>query len=107
MAFNIEKIKEYAYPLVGAIYEVHSELGPGLNEYVYQEGVAMQLEEEGIPYEREKELTITYHGKRMNATYLALTLRNLGQMVNVLRWVPYVLRRERVVMIVSHLLLLP
>ena len=69
MAFNIEKIKEYAYPLVGAIYEVHSELGPGLNEYVYQEGLAMQLEEEEIPYEREKELTITYHGKLMNATY--------------------------------------
>ena len=69
MAFDIEKIKEYAYPLVGAIYEVHSELGPGLNEYVYQEGLAMQLEEEGIPFEREKELTIKYHGKLMNATY--------------------------------------
>ena len=69
MAFNIENIKEYAYPLVGAIYEVHSELGPGLNEYVYQEGLAMQLEEEGIPFEREKELTIKYHGKLMNATY--------------------------------------
>ena len=69
MAFNIENIKEYAYPLVGAIYEVHSELGPGLNEYVYQEGLAMQLEEQGIPFEREKELTIKYHGKLMNATY--------------------------------------
>ena len=69
MAFNLENIKDYAYPLVGAIYEVHSELGPGLNEYVYQEGLAMQLEEEGIPFEREKELTIKYHGKLMNATY--------------------------------------
>ena len=69
MAFNLENMKDYAYPLVGAIYEVHSELGPGLNEYVYQEGLAMQLEEEGIPFEREKELTIKYHGKLMNATY--------------------------------------
>ena len=41
---NIEKLKQFMYPIVGAIYEVHKELGPGLNEYVYQEGLAMQLE---------------------------------------------------------------
>ena len=32
---NIEKLKQFMYPIVGAIYEVHKELGPGLNEYVY------------------------------------------------------------------------
>ena len=57
------------YPIIGAIYEVHKELGPGLNEYVYQEGLAMQLEEEGIPYEREKEYTPIYHDRMMNAKY--------------------------------------
>lgn len=57
------------YPIIGAIYEVHKELGPGLNEYVYQEGLAMQLEEEVIPYEREKEYTPIYHDRMMNAKY--------------------------------------
>lgn len=57
------------YPIIGAIYEVHKELGPGLNEYVYQEGLAMQLEEEGVPYEREKEYTPIYHDRMMNAKY--------------------------------------
>ena len=69
MAFNIEKIKEYAYPLVGAIYEVHSELGPGLNEYVYQEGLAMQLLEDNVRFEKEKEFIPTYHNCEMNARY--------------------------------------
>ena len=69
MSFNVDILKAKMYPVVGSIYAVHSELGPGLNEYVYQEGLAMQLEEEGIPFEREKELTIKYHGKLMNATY--------------------------------------
>ena len=69
MAFNLEAMKEIVYPLVGAIYEVHTELGPGLNEYVYQEGLAMQLEEDGLLFEREKELQIKYHGKLMDATY--------------------------------------
>ena len=47
------------YPVVGSIYAVHSELGPGLNEYVYQEGLAMQLEEDGVEFEREKGQTIS------------------------------------------------
>ena len=62
-------LKDLMYPIIGAIYEVHKELGPGLNEYVYQEGLAMQLEEEGIPYEREREYTPIYHDRMMNAKY--------------------------------------
>ena len=57
------------YPVVGSIYAVHSELGPGLNEYVYQEGLAMQLEEDGIEFEREKEFSLVYHNRLMAAKY--------------------------------------
>ena len=63
------KLKEFMYPVIGAIYEVHRELGPGLNEYVYQEGLAMQLEEDNIIFEREKEFTPLYHNHVMNAKY--------------------------------------
>ena len=69
MAFNLKTLKEITYPIVGMIYDVHTELGPGLNEYIYQEGLAMQLTEEEVPFEREKEISLTYHGKLMNATY--------------------------------------
>ena len=57
------------YPVVGSIYAVHSELGPGLNEYVYQEGLAMQLEEDGIEFEREKDFSPVYHNRLMAAKY--------------------------------------
>ena len=43
--------------------------GPGLNEYVYQEGLAMQLEEDGIEFEREKEFSPVYHNRLMAAKY--------------------------------------
>ena len=66
---DIAKLKEFMYPVIGAIYEVHKELGPGLNEYVYQEGLAMQLEEERVAFEREKEFIPTYHNRTMNAKY--------------------------------------
>ena len=67
--FDINKLKDLMYPIIGAIYEVHKELGPGLNEYVYQEGLAMQLEEEEIRYEKEKLFTPTYHNRIMRANY--------------------------------------
>ncbi len=67
--FDINTFKNVMYPVIGAIYEVHKELGPGLNEYVYQEGLEMQLEEENIAFEREKEYTPIYHDRTMNAKY--------------------------------------
>ena len=69
MAFDLDILKSAMYPVIGAIYEVHKELGPGLNEYVYQEGLGMQLEEENIAFEREKEYTPIYHDRTMNAKY--------------------------------------
>lgn len=55
--------------MVGAIYQVHSELGPGLNEYVYQEALAIQLKESEIEFEKEKEFTPIYHSQPLNAKY--------------------------------------
>lgn len=69
MTFNLDILKSKMYPVIGALYEVHKELGPGLNEYVYQEGLEIQLEEEGISFEREKEFTPIYHNRTMNAKY--------------------------------------
>lgn len=66
---DVEVLKDISYDVVGAIHEVHQELGPGLNEYVYQEGLAMELEEDGIPFEREKVFHPSYHGRPMKAEY--------------------------------------
>lgn len=57
------------YDVVGAIYEVHKELGAGLNEYCYQEGLQMQLEEQNVSYQREMLFHPSYHGRPMNAVY--------------------------------------
>lgn len=66
---NIPSLVKHIYDVVGAIFEVHKELGPGLNEYVYQEGLMMELEEQKIDFEREKSIKPFYHGKPMNASY--------------------------------------
>ena len=66
---NIDQLKEHIFDVVGALYEVHKELGPGLNEYCYQEGLKIQLEEQEIPYEKELIIHPTYHGKAMDSVY--------------------------------------
>ena len=52
-------------------YNVHNGLGCGFFEKVYQEALAIELTEMGIPFEREKHLPIIYHGKVLDCDYIA------------------------------------
>ena len=66
---DISALKTHIYDVIGAIHEVHKELGAGLNEYCYQEGLEMQLTEQGIAFQREKTFHPIYHNKEMAAEY--------------------------------------
>jgi GxxExxY protein len=51
---------ELAKVAVDIAYTVHTILGPGLLESVYESAFAFELEERGIPYTRQQELSIPY-----------------------------------------------
>lgn len=57
--------------LIAACFQVHNELGCGFHEKVYQEALAIVLEEHSIPFEREKHLPIEFHGHILNCNYIA------------------------------------
>ena len=57
--------------ILEAAYQVHKELGCGFLEKVYQEALAIQTTEMGIPFEREKRLDVFYHGKCLQCEYFA------------------------------------
>lgn len=63
--------KELTDKILKAAYTVHGELGCGFFEKVYQEALAIQLQEMGIPFEREKHLPINYHGHQLACDYIA------------------------------------
>ena len=63
--------KEESYKIVGAAFKVYNGLGPGFLEAVYQEALEIEFQKQGIPYEREKELKITYNGVELKQTYKA------------------------------------
>ena len=66
---NVDELKEHVYDVIGAIYEVHCQLGPGLNEVVYQEGLEKELSLQGIEFERETSFHPYYKGEKMKAEY--------------------------------------
>jgi GxxExxY protein len=66
---DYNRLKSHIFDVIGALFEVHKELGPGLNEYCYQEGLKLQLEEQEIPFKRELIIHPTYHGKPLEAVY--------------------------------------
>jgi len=61
--------KEESYNIIGAAMEVHKVLGPGFAEPVYQEALAIEFELRGIPFEKEKQLKITYKDRTFKKTF--------------------------------------
>lgn len=58
-----EQLKAKCYAINGACAAVHRELGPFLNEYMYQDALQILLDEKQIPYQREYYFTVVFHGK--------------------------------------------
>nr|WP_319397859.1 GxxExxY protein [uncultured Carboxylicivirga sp.] len=63
--------KNEAYKIIGACMSVHRELGCGFLEAVYSEALAIELENQGIPFRKEVPLHIEYKGNPLNKTYIA------------------------------------
>ncbi len=63
--------KDEAYKVIGAAIKVHSTLGCGFLEQVYQEAFQIELEKQSIPFKREAALSIEYNGVILNKQYFA------------------------------------
>ncbi|MCR4314998.1 MAG: GxxExxY protein [Planctomycetes bacterium] len=59
------------YSIIGAAMAVHSELGCGFLEYVYQEALAVEFSLQGIPFERERFFPVVYRGVELKCQYKA------------------------------------
>lgn len=53
-------LKELTEELIGIGIKIHKELGPGFLEIVYKDVFQYELENEQIPFEREKSFSVRY-----------------------------------------------
>ncbi len=57
----LNSLKSHVYDVIGCCLDVHKELGPWLNEYIYQEALKVAFEEKQIPYEKEYYFQVSYY----------------------------------------------
>lgn len=63
------EVNDLTYTIIGCIYKVHSELGPGLLESTYEVCLEHELLKAGLVVERQKPLPVIYDEIKLEAGY--------------------------------------
>lgn len=61
---------DLTYRIIGAAMTVHSTLGPGHPEEIYQKALEYELQDSKIPFESQKTVSVTYKGSQVGLRYL-------------------------------------
>jgi GxxExxY protein len=61
--------KELTEKIIAAAIEVHRQLGPGLLESAYEKCLCREFELRGLPFERQKAISLEYKGVKLEQGY--------------------------------------
>ena len=73
---NEYPLKDITEKIISCAIEVHSSLGPGLFENLYEEAIEHEFLLRGIEYKRQKELEIKYKGNSIGNYRLDYLIEN-------------------------------
>ncbi len=62
----VQRLKSHVYDIIGCCQDVHNELGPWLNEYIYQDALKLSFEMNHVSFEKEYYFNISYHGLQLS-----------------------------------------
>jgi len=76
MATNSTNIiyRDLSYQIMGAIFEVHKELGPGFLESVYEKALIEEFTKKAIKVETQRVINVIYKGKKIGVHRLDLVV---------------------------------
>jgi GxxExxY protein len=57
------ELNELSHQVIGAALEVHVELGPGLDEFLYREALCREMQRRDIPFQCEVWIDVQYKGE--------------------------------------------
>ena len=65
--FKYEEENDLSYTIIGAIYNVYNNLGPGLLESVYESALTYELTKKGLRVDRQVEVPILYENIKIES----------------------------------------
>jgi GxxExxY protein len=71
------KYADLTHKIIGCAMRVHSKLGNGFQEVIYQRSLELEMTHAGIAFEREKEMSIYYDGKLVGTRRVDFFVENL------------------------------
>jgi GxxExxY protein len=88
-----KEIEDIGYQVIGCAQTTHRILGPGFAERIYQRAMCLELGAQGLPFESEKRIQVTYNGQRVGIHRLDLVIA--GVVVVELKVIPRILEVHR------------
>lgn len=73
---------EETFRIREAIFEVNRHMGVGFLEAAYQECLALELEQQGIPFRAQPALNLSYKGTALRAVYVPDSSASIGSSWN-------------------------
>ncbi|SFU93438.1 GxxExxY protein [Pontibacter akesuensis] len=70
------ELDEVTYKVIGCAMKVHNTLGSGFQEVIYQRCLAIELQQAGLNFEREKEQVIFYSGMEVGSRRADFIIEN-------------------------------
>ncbi len=70
------ELEDLVYRVIGCMIAVHKELGPGFLESSYHRALELELGHQGIHFESESEINLTYRGKSIGTHRLDLLIED-------------------------------
>ncbi len=67
---------EITHRIIGCAMKVHTALGNGFQEFIYQRALAIELEIEGLVHSREHEMPIYYRGQEIGTRRVDFLVEN-------------------------------
>lgn len=65
---------DLTYKIIGLLFKVHTQLGCGFPERIYQRALELEFQNEGIEYKTEKEIKVIYNKKIVGSFRLDLVI---------------------------------
>lgn len=68
--------KELTEKIIGALFEVHKSIGPGLTEIIYRRALLQELKQLNLKAEAEKECLVYYKGRKIGSYRLDIVVED-------------------------------